>query len=65
MKNVFLSIDQICELERQGLLFLDLTEASHVAQRENMAYRTNIFTVVHVIHKWTEEDYGYAVLQRI
>ena len=65
MRTVFLSMEQICELDRKDLLFLDLSEASHIAQRENMVYRTDAFTVVHVIHKWTEEDYGYAVLQRI
>lgn len=58
-------MEQIYELDRKDLLFLDLTEASHIAQRENMAYRTDAFTVVHVFHKWTEEDYGYTVLQRI
>lgn len=65
MKTAFLSMEQIYDLDRKDLLFLDLSEASHIAQRENMAYRTDTFTVVHVIHKWTEEDYGYAVLQRI
>lgn len=65
MKSVYLTIDQINKLERDGLLFSTLCDASDVAQRENMAYRTNDYTVVHVVHKWTDEEYGYTVLRRL
>ncbi|MBO5833376.1 MAG: hypothetical protein J6R22_00230 [Alphaproteobacteria bacterium] len=64
MKSVHLSIEQIHDLQCKGLLFDALFDASNVAQNENMFYRTNDYAVFRVVHKWTDDEYGFTVLKR-
>lgn len=62
MKDLILSIDSIMQLESKGNLYINMYDACEVARKENMFYRTNELCVVRVIHNWTRDTYGFAVV---